>query len=222
MSKKTLFIMLVLMSLGFTLVVGFGDVHGEQATERAQLIKRASEYANEPHWTEAELSNAVGRLATWTHQKRRELWAKRISEANALHNVGDAMLLLSVIRKEANFNERVWNGTKRGPNGEYGAMQIHPNSGWRQFMEIECFNEERPGLYALTPQCAFDIGVTMFSHMKKTCGGSYYRAVTSYKYGRCISERDSRKGKMSKAARNARRYYCGVVDPDICDERWPE
>jgi hypothetical protein len=173
----------------------------------------------EPYWTPEELADAVGRLAPWAHQKRRDRWAGRIMVANARFGFGDSMLLAAMVRKESSFHEDLWTGAKVGGAKERGSLQVHPLSGWRQFLPDNCAKLLPHEFEEMSAKCSFWTGVKMLRHMKTTCGGSYYRLVASYGKGRCVSEQAAR---YYKSARNARRHYCTALgDQELCDERWP-
>ena len=198
----------------------------------------------EPYWTTEEIADAVGTLAPWAHQSRRERWARRIMTANARFDFGDSMLLVAMIRKESSFWESIWNGEKRGERGEIGALQIHRTSGWQRVREPECVHASyflgadevdvayrrfrgarkdtatlRTRYRELSARCSFWSGVRLLKHTKEMCGGSYARIVASYGRGKCVSEQAAR---YYKSARNARRYYCAALgDSEQCDARWP-
>jgi len=169
--------------------------------------------------TGPEIADAIGNLKPRMSPKRRNRWAARILFAEANYPVGDPILVVSMVMKESSFMESFWNHQEFGRGGrELGALQVHPRSSWRRFRPEGCAKLRRHEFYDMTSKCSFWTAFRMIRYTQKRCGGTLWRIVASYKYGRCIPEPDAR---VERASRNAYRNYCKALDnQELCDQRW--
>jgi len=116
-----------------------------------------------------EVADAVGTLAPWTPVDGRMDWAERIIAADAEHDFGRPLLLAAIIRRESAYWHSVDQGRKRGPAGEIGAMQVHPTSGWRQFVPDGCPRRWEP--LAAHSRCSMRTGVAAIAYIFEACPG---------------------------------------------------
>jgi len=119
----------------------------------------------------------------------------------------DPKLLVAMIRKESNFDQRVESLKIFGPGDEIGLLQVKPIVARR--MRPESCSEELESSW-----CQIFAGARTLHYWRHECRASTWVTVASYGYGRCVSEDVARSYIGSK---RARRYYV-KIGGDMWDE----